>query len=134
MAERSHPPGRSTACGAGGEEDPPPAVWILEKDSEMEMCVQEAGEGAHSVTEAAGDPAGGSGAAASFRAVLHDEARGLGILLLSVSDSHGRRENNLGVGGSSLQPKAIPREGCSCEPPAAHTPHERMHGSPERGI
>lgn len=84
--------------------------------------------------EASGDPAGGSGAAASFRAALHDEARGPGLLFLSVADSHGRRENNLGVGGSCLQLKAIPREGCSCEPPAAPTPHEQMHGSSERGI
>ena len=92
-----------------------PSVQILETDSEMEMCVQEVCWGVHRETERPQMILQGP---SDLSLVLRQRGQ---VFVPPVSASHGRRETKL-EGGSSLQQKAIPREGCRSDPSEASTP------------
>lgn len=99
----------------GRRKDPLPSVQTLETDSEMEMCVQEVCWGVHRGTERPQMILQGPSD------LSHILRQGGQDFVPSVSATHGRRETKL-EGGSSLQQKAIPREGCRGEPSEASTP------------
>lgn len=97
-------------------------IWSdLETDSEMEMWMQKFCQGMNWGTERPHMTLLGSRELhGPSEIVPHIEVRGQAFVPLAPT-SPGRREGNIEE-GSPLQPKAMPREGHSCEPSTTNTP------------